>query len=334
LHHKKKNPSRRNNREGTGFIKNLKRSLILLILIVAGAIFYEVYFDRPQEETRPPEITRSIPEHRGEKHRIEPGEIPLPVPERPVTEAPGTEKPVPPPTEKATPTTKAPKERVSGLRIAILIDDIGADLSPVKNLLKIEAPISFAVLPHMPRGAAAADMIHKAGRDVLLHLPMEPRSYPKEKPGPGALLTTMDDSELRKVLTGNLDAVPHISGVNNHMGSLFTEDEEKLAIVMAELEKRGLFFIDSRTTPYSKAAKVSQDIGIPFASRRIFIDNGQDYTKTCQILLDVLNKTKDGNSTLLLIGHPYPNTVSALAKIVPELKSRGVEVVSVSSMVR
>ncbi len=320
----------RKSKKRTGFLKNLKRLLILLFLIAGVAMFYELYSDRLGEEKLPPEITKSVPKQPGAKHQIEPREgIPREAPP-PVHETREPETAVLPP-EKGIP---APLERLSGLQVAILIDDIGADLSSVKNLLKIEAPISFAILPHSPRSVAAAEMLHKAGRDILLHLPMEPHAYPKEKPGPGALFTAMNEKEIRQVLDRDLEAVPHISGVNNHMGSLFTEDAEKMAIVMNELKARGLFFIDSRTTAESKAALASKKVGIPFASRKIFIDNGQDYNATCKTLLEVLSSSKSDHRGLILIGHPYANTIAALNRVIPEWKSRGVEIVPVSRMVQ
>ncbi|SEM47160.1 hypothetical protein SAMN04489760_11715 [Syntrophus gentianae] len=329
---RKKNATQhqRKSRKRTGFLKNLKRLLILLFLIAGVAMFYELYSDRPGEEKLPPEVTKSVPKQPGAKRQIDPREgIPREAPP-PVHETREPETAVLPP-EKGTP---APPERLSGLQVAILIDDIGADLSSVKNLLKIEAPISFAILPFSPRSVAAAEMLHKAGRDILLHLPMEPHAYPKEKPGPGALFTAMNEKEIRQVLDRDLEAVPHISGVNNHMGSLFTEDEEKMAIVMKELKARGLFFIDSRTTSESKAALASKKIGIPFASRKIFIDNGQDYNATCKTLLEVLSSSKGDHRGLILIGHPYANTIAALNRVIPEWKSRGVEIVPVSRMVQ
>jgi len=333
LYHKRDRSYRRKSKKGAGLIKNLKRLFILLILIVAGAIFYELYSDGLQEEKLPPEVSRSISKHRGEKQRTEPrepqklitGEMPPAREKTPLMETPGA------PAEKA---PLIPSERIPGLRIAIIIDDIGADLAPVKNLLKVEAPISFAILPHTPHSVAAAELIHKAGRDILLHLPMEPQAYPEVKPGPGSLFTAMNEKEIRQIINEDLNAVPYVSGVNNHMGSRFTEDEEKLAVVMKELKSKGLFFIDSLTTPRSKAGRVSREIGIPFATRQIFIDNGQDYEKTCQNLLAVLNSKKGSHCNLILIGHPYSNTISALNRVVPELKSQGVEIVPVSSLVR
>ncbi|OPY91107.1 MAG: Divergent polysaccharide deacetylase [Syntrophus sp. PtaU1.Bin208] len=330
MHKKSARQHPRKNKKRAGFLENLKRLLILLLLIVGAALFYELYSDRAGEEKLPPEVTRPAPRQPEAKHRVEPREgLPREAPP-PAHDAREPETAVLPP-EKGTP---APPERLSGLQVAIIIDDIGADLSSVKNLLKIDAPISFAILPHSPHSVAAAEMLHKAGRDILLHLPMEPRAYPKEKPGPGALFTAMNEKEIRQVLDRDLEAVPHISGVNNHMGSLFTEDEEKMAIVMKELKARGLFFIDSRTTAESKAAPASKKVGTPFASRKIFIDNGQDYNATCKTLLEVLSSSKNGQRGLILIGHPYANTIAALGRVVPEWKSRGVEIVPVSRIVQ
>lgn len=344
MQRKKERPSRKKNARGSGPIETLKRLAILLMLIIAGAVFYEMTADRPQEQKSPPEVSRPLSKPPGGKKaptaprepvseeapRLEPRQQAPPERPRPVPEAPQAEAPAPAP-EKI---REAPSGRVSGVRIAIIIDDIGADLSPVRKLLEIDAPINFAVLPHTPRSVAAAKLIHQAGRDVLLHLPMEPQAYPKEKPGPGSLLTTMDGQQIRQTLARNLNVVPFVSGVNNHMGSRFTEDGEKLAIVMEELKKRGLFFVDSRTTPRSKAGTLSREVGVPFAARRIFIDNEQDYHQTCRNLLEVLDSSRDRHRDLVLIGHPYANTVSALTRMVPELKSRGVEIVSISRLVR
>ncbi len=365
MQRKKERPSRKKNTRGSGPIETLKRLAILLMLIVAGAVFYEMAADRPQEQKPEPEVSRPLPKSpggkkvptaprepaSGEAHRAEPREpaseeAHRAEPREPIYgEAPRTEPRQQAPREKPRPVPEAPAPapgkigeappvRVSGVRIAIIIDDIGADLSPVRKLLEIDAPINFAVLPHTPRSVAAANLIHQAGRDVLLHLPMEPQAYPKEKPGPGSLFTSMDAQEIRQTLNRNLNVVPFVSGVNNHMGSRFTEDGEKLAIVMEELKKKGLFFVDSRTTPRSKGGTLSREMGVPFAARRIFIDNEQDYNQTCRNLLEVLASTRDRRQDLVLIGHPHATTVSALTRMVPELKSRGVEIVSISRLVR
>ena len=105
--------------------------------------------------------------------------------------------------------------------------------------MRIEAPIAFAILPYTPHAREAARLLHAAGKEILLHLPMEPRSYPAENPGAGALFVDMDEGEIRRQIEADLAAVPYVSGVNNHMGSRFMEDEAGLAVVMEELRKKG-----------------------------------------------------------------------------------------------
>jgi polysaccharide deacetylase 2 family uncharacterized protein YibQ len=155
----------------------------------------------------------------------------------------------------------APTAGQQGRPIAIIIDDIGFDLRIVEELARIPAPIAFAVLPHTPHAAEAASFLHAAGKEILLHLPMEPRSYPEESPGSGALMVDMDERQIRKQVQENLAAVPYVSGVNNHMGSRFMGDEARLTMVMEELKKRGLYFVDSRTTPDSRGREAGGPAG-------------------------------------------------------------------------
>jgi hypothetical protein len=217
------------------------------------------------------------------------------------------------------------------IKIAIIIDDIGFDLPSVRELLTIDAPIAFAVLPHAPYSAAAAEMLYGAGREILLHLPMEPHD-PGKNPGPGALFCWMGEAEIKQQVEEDIAAVPHVIGANNHMGSAFMEDEEKLAVAFGELKKRGLFFIDSRTTPHSRAEELAIRTGIRFAARKVFIDNEQDREITVKSLLG--HTEKNSGNRMIMIGHPYPSTVLALKEAVSILKARGIAIASPTEMVK
>jgi polysaccharide deacetylase 2 family uncharacterized protein YibQ len=137
-----------------------------------------------------------------------------------------------------------PKDRIcqSRKKIAIIIDDIGNDLSPLYEFLKIDASLTFAILPHYAHSVDAANILHRAKREILLHLPMEPHTFPHEDPGMGALFLSMSDQQIKAEVDKDLDAIPHLSGVNNHMGSKFMEDETKVDIVFRQIKKRNLFF--------------------------------------------------------------------------------------------
>ena len=218
-------------------------------------------------------------------------------------------------------------------QVAIIIDDIGYDMAPVRDLLSIDADITFAILPLLAHSRAAADILHKANRETLLHLPMEPLSYPKEKPGSGALFSDMNDEELVFQMEKNLASVPYVVGVNNHMGSKFMLNERNLVTVFNQLKKRDLFFIDSRTTNSSKTTAAAQKVHLTIASRKIFLDNERNYSKIYQILMDVA-EAPAGNSMLIVIGHPYPETIRALKDAHKVFREKGVSIIPVSKLIK
>jgi len=217
-------------------------------------------------------------------------------------------------------------------QVSIIIDDIGYDLGPVRELLKVDADITFAILPLCSHSRESAEMLHQAHRETLLHLPMEPNSYPKEKPGKGALFTDMNNEELIFQLEKDLASVPYISGVNNHMGSKFMADEDKLVLVFNKLKKKKLFFIDSRTTSGTKASAAAEKVNIQMASRKVFLDNNRDYNEIYKIILDVAQNSSDV-SPVIMIGHPYPETIRAIKDASKVLKQKGILVVPVSKLI-
>ena len=217
-------------------------------------------------------------------------------------------------------------------QVAIIIDDIGYDLKPVKELLKINADLTFAILPLCPHTREAAEMFHRAHRETLLHLPMEPVSYPREKPGNGALFTDMNDEELVFQLEKDIADVPYITGVNNHMGSKFMMDENKLTLVFNKLKKNKLFFVDSRTSVDTKAFVTAEKVGLPVAARKIFLDNNRDYNEIYNNVINVAQKDGDV-SPVILIGHPYPETIRAISDTMKVLRDKGVSIVPVSQIV-
>jgi hypothetical protein len=247
------------------------------------------------------------------------------------------ETPTPDSQEKHATESIAPKHKIGQARkrVAILIDDIGYDLSPLYELLKIDAPLTFAVLPHYAHSVDAANILHRAKREILLHLPMEPHAFPDENPGMGALLMSMSDRQIEEELDRDLDAIPFLSGVNNHMGSKFMEDEAKLNIVFKELKKRNLFFVDSRTTALSRGQEIAKKLRLRFVARKIFIDNDRDYVTILRNLTTRINEEFAHKSeAFVMIGHPRLKTIQALKEAIPVLKARGIDVVPVSVLVQ
>ncbi len=230
-----------------------------------------------------------------------------------------------------------PKDRVdqSRKRIAIIIDDIGYDLSPLNELLKIDASLTFAILPHYAHSAEAAYILHRAKREILLHLPMEPHTLPDENPGMGAIFLRMSNQQIEDEVDKDIDAIPHLAGVNNHMGSKFMENGAKLEVVFRQIKKRGLFFVDSRTTPLSRGPEIARKLGVRFVSRKVFIDNDNNFITIFRHLTNGIDTDFDLKSErVVMIGHPYEETIQALREAIPVLQSRGIDIVPVSAIVQ
>jgi polysaccharide deacetylase 2 family uncharacterized protein YibQ len=218
------------------------------------------------------------------------------------------------------------------VRLAIVIDDLGHDGRLANRFLEIEGSLSFSVLPYGTFSGSIARKIHKAGRDLLLHLPMEPKGYPGVDPGAGALLVDMPEGELVETLRKNLDSIPHIEGVNNHMGSRFCESEPKMTLVIAELKKRDLFFLDSRTSSRTRAYGVALQLNLPAAERDVFLDNIQS-PQAIRGQMRRLVRLARLKGQAIGIAHPNETTLEVLKEVVPELPGQGVKLVPISHLI-
>jgi polysaccharide deacetylase 2 family uncharacterized protein YibQ len=216
-------------------------------------------------------------------------------------------------------------------RLALVIDDLGRDLDFARELAALEIPVTFSILPQSPHGAETADLAAEAGREIILHQPMEPVDYPEVDPGPGALLVGMSPREIRSQLAANLALISKARGVNNHTGSRFTQIEAALAPVMRELGERGLFFLDSLTTNRSTAGAVAKRHGLAYYRRSIFLDNVREEDAILR-QLDRAERMARLSSQAIAIGHPYPETLAALKAWRDNGRPR-VRVVAVSELV-
>jgi polysaccharide deacetylase 2 family uncharacterized protein YibQ len=217
--------------------------------------------------------------------------------------------------------------------LAIIIDDMGSSEREVRELLAIRLPLTFAIIPGLPKARAVAVAAKEAGLPVMVHLPMEPQGYPQQRLEENGLLVAQSAAELTARTGRLLDAVPGAVGANNHMGSRFTEQEEKMLPVLEVLQARGLFFIDSRTTPRSVGAAVAARLGMKTATRNVFLDNEQEVAAIKKQLYAAaqLARVKGG---VIAICHPHPPTIQALKEAMPELKNSGIRFVVAGELVR
>jgi polysaccharide deacetylase 2 family uncharacterized protein YibQ len=227
------------------------------------------------------------------------------------------------------PAIKPPPVRLPRPRIAIVVDDLGLDKRVAEEFLRLEAPLTFSILPFQPSSRRIARKAHAQGREVILHLPMEPRGYPLKDPGAGALFVSMGEREIARQLCEDLDAVPFIQGVNNHMGSRFMEHEEKVRLVLRELKKRELFFLDSRTTSKSTGYRIARELALKADIRDLFLDNDSNVGYTRRQLKKLIRMARD-NGTAIGICHPYPSTITALKEMIPQIQAEEIQIVPLS----
>lgn len=244
----------------------------------------------------------------------------------------GTKEPAPGEGGLAGARARAGKAPFRGVpRLAIVIDDLGYDRATADSVFQVGFRLSVAVLPYRPHSAAIAEEAYRRGFPVLLHLPMESANggAPSE---PIELRARMNEEEAGRMVAGMLDAVPHAIGVNNHQGSRATADPALMAAIMPVLRRRGLFFIDSRTSSDSQAYRVARQAGVPAAYRSVFLDDvpGREAALD-QLRLAVEEARRQGWA--IAIGHPHPSTLEALREFLPQLRAQGVRLVAVSELV-
>ena len=224
------------------------------------------------------------------------------------------------------PTEQAPK-------IAIIIDDVGWKRASAERLLLIEEPITLAIIPKVDFSEEIAKLALERGREVLVHLPMEPYPPSVIAPEEGGVTTDMSDEEIRQIVIESIDSLPQAVGLNNHKGSKFTEDEKKMELVLNEVKSKNLYFIDSRTSSQSIGFQVANQLGIKAGSRDVFLDNEAgdiDYTKG-QIVEMMEVAKKYGYA--IGIGHPHSSTIEALIEMIPQVKNQGIRLVYASELV-
>ncbi|MBM3308236.1 MAG: divergent polysaccharide deacetylase family protein [Candidatus Eisenbacteria bacterium] len=221
-------------------------------------------------------------------------------------------------------------------RIAIVIDDVGyGESRTMQAVLDLDGPITVAVVPRTAAGKATAAAAHDAGKEVILHLPMEPQGYPGVDPGEGALLLEHSAADIRRLLGEALDDVPHAVGVSNHMGSAFTADRAQMRALLSALKARGLFFFDSMTTAQSVGLSEAMRARVPVARNSMFLDSRLDEQGRVAVPsrlrdLEALARTR---GAVAAIGHPHRETIAALRREMPAMKERGIEFVFLSTLV-
>lgn len=224
-----------------------------------------------------------------------------------------------PPPLPLKPLRPLPKEKLP--RVAIIIDDVGYNRAMAEKFIDLEVPITLSIFPFAPHRREIAATAHHQGLGVMLHLPMEPDEYPDVDPGPGKLLCGMPPDQLIAQLRQDLSSVPYIRGVNNHMGSKLTTYSDQMNQIFTILKKRGLFFIDSRTTARSVCRSAARLLQVPFAQRNVFLDNRQNEASIRRQLKKLVRYARR-HGQAVGIGHPHGITYRVLKAQLPEIQKQ------------
>jgi hypothetical protein len=307
---KKRRPqkSRKNTPVKSSFFKALAGMAILVALVVAiGFLIYHLAPPHlPPPKAKPPKAVTPAPKKKP-TFEIYPKE-------KPATRQPLAKKDIPKSIPKPSPGKALPS-------VALIIDDLGYDKKIAQKFAQLDVALTFSILPHSPFQQPIVRLAQSKGLEIMIHLPMEPVEYPQVDPGPGTLLTSMSPDELIDQLDQNLDTLPEAKGVNNHMGSRMTSESNQMYQIFSILKKRGLFFIDSRTTAESLCEPSARLFQVPFAQRDVFIDHQlkPDFIRN-QIKQLIRIAQKNGEAVGIM--HPHSTTLKVLQEMLPALKGQ------------
>ena len=276
------------------------------------------------------------PQHHHAAHQVEVTQPPLILPPPASLPPPvGDEQAQPSTAEVTVPVTPPPAEKSpivpkGQAQIAIVIDDVGLDVSGSRRAVALPAFVTLSYMPyakHLPEQTKEA---RDVGHELLLHMPMEPMGA--ADPGPGALLVGLSQDELRHRLDTALASFTGFDGMNNHMGSKFTADTAGMELVVDELQQRHLFFLDSRTSAQSVGLSIARQHGLPTIARDVFLDDDVS-PKAVRAQLEATERVARRKGSAVAIGHPHAVTLQALEEWLPDAARRGFVFVPIKDLV-
>jgi polysaccharide deacetylase 2 family uncharacterized protein YibQ len=216
--------------------------------------------------------------------------------------------------------------------IAIVIDDMGVDRRRSARMVGLQGPLTLSYLTYAKYLKEQATQARAGGHELMLHVSMEPSSV-KVDPGPNVLLVGQKPDLILSRLRWGLNRLSGFVGINNHMGSKFTSHAASMKVVIGELKKRGLLFLDSRTSGKTVGAKLARIAGVPYVERNVFIDHDGDVEKI-KLQLNIVERIARKRGRVVAIGHPRDATLKALESWLPMIVEKGFQLVPVSSLAR
>jgi polysaccharide deacetylase 2 family uncharacterized protein YibQ len=219
--------------------------------------------------------------------------------------------------------------QVQSAQLVIIIDDIGNNYAQGSAMAGLKGHLTLAFLPHTPYAKKLALEAFQNNKEIILHAPME--NSTSAPLGPGGLTHELSKDEFQTTLNKAISSLPHVQGVNNHMGSALTQNTKEMGWVMEILKQHELYFVDSLTSPKSIAYQQALQYQLPALKRQVFLDNNTNESSLNRQWYKALRIAKNKGHAVL-IGHPYDESYKFLAKKIPQLKSEGVELIPASQI--
>ena len=216
--------------------------------------------------------------------------------------------------------------------IALIIDDIGYSVSRARQFLELGVPITFLILPRLADSVNLSLEIKKNGHEIMLHQPMEPYNHSLD-PGPGALYAGDGEERIMRVIEENISEIPFAAGINNHMGSKFTALSDKMYHALRIVKEKNMFFVDSFTSNHSKGFATARSLNMAAAHRNIFLDNIVEESAILYQLLKLAEIAHEHGSAVG-IGHPFPETASAIKTFCSRIAGSRVSLVHISEVIK
>ena len=216
-------------------------------------------------------------------------------------------------------------------RLALVIDDVGRAPPDDSALAGLDYSLTLAIFPRLPHTGEWDAFAHGLGYEVILHCPLSALD-PEIDLGPGGIADDLSPEEITDLLRTDLESVPHAAGVNNHMGSAFTLETEPMRIFLGELGSRGLFFLDSLTSPHTVTRAVAAEVSVPVLARDVFLDHENTEEFILQQLKAVRSRALK-NGRAVAIGHFRPLTLELLTREIPSLAKDAIQIVPLSDLV-
>jgi len=277
-----------------------------------------------------PEIVKPEPE------KPKPAEKPRQEVKKPVVKQPE------PPKKEEKPAVIVKKPIKYTAKMAVVIDDCGYSIPLAKQLAAVGYPVTFAVIPYTPYGIETAKIARNSSNVLFIHFPMQPKNYPDFDPGKGALLLSMPDALIGAITKANFSWFGmQLDGANNHTGSAFTEDAEKMSQALGYIKNYTGRFLDSHTSPASKAYDECRKAGMKCGVNNIFLDNEEpglvtrtDKSNHVRVQLVQAARLALSRGSAIAIGHLRDGTVAALPEALAEIEKMGVKVVPVTDLMQ